>query len=112
VSTHELDFGDGRRPIYFCGLCNAMSMEPCKMHLEEAWHMAPEPQVCYTGPMEPKDQYPRSLTLPDALTPQIGAVEAMVTAFQDRVQNSEINDLDDAEAFLTAWLSGMKSLQS
>jgi len=104
VSTHELDFGDGRRPIYFCGLCNAMSMEPCKMHQTDP--------VCYTGPMEPKDQYPRSLTLPDALTPQIGAVEAMVTAFQDRVQNSEINDLDDAEAFLTAWLSGMKSLQS
>lgn len=41
---------------------------------------------------------------------RIVLVSKLVESFRDKVRADEINNLDQAEAFLNAWLEGMQSL--
>jgi len=61
--------------------------------------------LCYSRGMEPT-----GYDTATAINLQIGAVSRLVEAFQERIRADEITTTDQAEAFFTAWLEGMRTL--
>lgn len=64
--------------------------------------------VCYSGCMTNETQREMA-AMADA---QTETVSVLVQSFQAKVENNEIEDLDDAEQFLTTFLEGMRTVAS